>query len=162
MTDNNKFIPKIPETKTEIILNQEQQSQQEQSQQKSTTEKVLETFTPVVVAAKETIVPSVHASDEVAEGIGKGVVTALNTAAVGLTTAVCPPAGAALVSGETVAGAIMSDSEDKDTQEAGQMLNVTSAVGSGAATAGKALAAKSAEEAAKKAGEGAAKGASQS
>ena len=60
MTDNNKFIPKIPETRTEIVLDQEQQTFQEQ---KSTTEKAIE-------AVKETVVPTVHASEDKNKGKG--------------------------------------------------------------------------------------------
>jgi len=60
MTDNNKFIPKLPETKTEIILNQEQQTPQEQ---KPITEKAFE-------AVKETVVPTVHASEDKNKGKG--------------------------------------------------------------------------------------------
>jgi len=53
MTDNNKFIQKMPETyEVRFVENQEQQRQQEQTEQKSITEK-----------AKEAVVPTVHASD---------------------------------------------------------------------------------------------------
>ena len=57
MTDNNKFIPKLPETKTEIVLNQEQQTPQEQ---KPITEKAFE-------AVKEMVISSVYASEELGE-----------------------------------------------------------------------------------------------
>jgi len=66
MTDNNKYIPKLPETKTEIVLNQEQQNLQEP---KSTAGKVVE-------AVKETVVPAVYASDrdsEQKEGAKKAI-----------------------------------------------------------------------------------------
>lgn len=64
MTDNNKFIPKIPETyEVRFVENQERQGQGEQSQQKSTTEKVVEAVANVPSVVKENVVPSVHASD---------------------------------------------------------------------------------------------------
>jgi hypothetical protein len=58
----NKFIPKIPETRTEIVLNQEQQKLQEQTEQKSATEKVIETVKEAPKAIKEEVVPTIHAS----------------------------------------------------------------------------------------------------
>jgi len=62
MTDNNKFIPKLPETKIEIVLNQEQQTSQEQ---KSTTEKAVD-------SVKEAVVPTVYASDSKGKGSSNG------------------------------------------------------------------------------------------
>ena len=68
MTDfnnNNKYIPKLPETKTEIILNQEQQIPKEQ---KFTTEKVVDS----VKKASEIVVPTAYASDDKDKGKGSG------------------------------------------------------------------------------------------
>lgn len=80
MTGNNKFIPKLPETKTEIVLSQEQQNPQEQ---KSIVEKAVETV-------KEMVIPSVYASEELGEHdkeikknieeAGGGVITAAGAA----------------------------------------------------------------------------------
>lgn len=67
MADNSKFIPKIPETRTEIILNQEQQTPQEQ---KSTTEKVADSIKNVSEVAKETIIPTAYTSDDKNNGRG--------------------------------------------------------------------------------------------
>src|SRR3954469_24904513 len=77
MTDNNKFIPKLPETKTEIILNQEQQTSQEQ---KSTTEKAVDSVKKVTETVKEAVIPTVYASDrleEQKEGVKKTIGYAL-------------------------------------------------------------------------------------
>jgi len=67
MTDY-KFIPKLPETKTEIVLNQEQQNLQEQ---KPIVEKAVETVADTSSAIKETVLPTVHASDDKNKGKGK-------------------------------------------------------------------------------------------
>jgi len=64
INENNKYIAKQLETyEVRFVENQEQQNQQEQSQQKSTTEKVVEAVANVPSTVKETVVPSVHASD---------------------------------------------------------------------------------------------------
>jgi len=156
MTDN-KYIPKLPETRTQIILNQGQT--QPQTEQKSTTEKAVESIANVASAAKETVIPTVHASDDdPVEAFAKGVATELNTAAVGITTAVCPPAGAVLTGVESAAGTIMSDSKDRDTKEVGQILSVTSAIGSGVGGAASSAVNQGTGEAVKKVGEAATKG----
>jgi len=72
MTDfnnNNKFIPipKLPETKTEYVLNEEQPRQQEQ---KSATEKIVDSVTNVPSVVKEAVVPAIHASDDKDKGKG--------------------------------------------------------------------------------------------
>ena len=65
MTDNNKYIPKLPETKAEIVLNQEQQNLQEK---KPIVEKAVETVADTSSAIKETVLPTVHASDDKNKG----------------------------------------------------------------------------------------------
>jgi hypothetical protein len=145
MTDNNKFIPKLPETKTEIALNQEQQNLQEQN---STAGKVVE-------AVKETVVPAVYASDD-DDKAAKGLVTAANAAAIGIATVVAPPVGAGAAIGEGVAGAAMKASGDEEAKEAGEVFSNASTVGGGlgkgAAKAGEFIVEKAAEDAAKEVG----------
>jgi len=115
----------------------------------------------IASAAGEKVIPTAYASDE-ADDIAKGVIAGLNTAAVGIATAVCPPAGAALGCAENVASTIMSDFDDKDAKEVGQILSVTSAIGGGTGGIGAGVAKKGASEVAKTAGEAAVKGAAQS
>ncbi|CAH1760398.1 5642_t:CDS:2 [Entrophospora sp. SA101] len=61
INENNKYIPKTPETYEVRFV--EQQNQQEQSEQKSTAGKAAESVANVPSTVKEAIVPSVHASD---------------------------------------------------------------------------------------------------
>lgn len=118
MTDNNKFIPKLPETKTEIVLNQEQnQPQTEQSTVKKLTE-----------TAKETVIPTVHASDEPSreqrdkeerEGIERVIGGGIAT------TGACNPllGGIAIASSEIVGGVAKGIGQitgDQGTKEVGE------------------------------------------
>jgi len=69
MIDNSKFIPKIPEIKTEMVFNHGQPRQQEQ---KFPAEKLVESVKQVSETAKETVISTVYAksnSDEIVKGI---------------------------------------------------------------------------------------------
>jgi len=147
MTDNNKFISKLPETKTEIVLNQEQQTSQEQ---KPIIEKAVESI-------KETIVPTVHASDD-DDKVAKGLATAANATAIGVASVVAPPVGVGAAIGEGVAGAAMKASGDEEAKEAGEVFSNASTIGGGlgkgAAKAGEFVVEKAAEDAAKEVAKG--------
>jgi hypothetical protein len=68
MTDRKdlNYITKLPETKTQIILDQDLNPEQNQPQvgQKSTTEKAKETIANVASATKDTVAPVAYASDK--------------------------------------------------------------------------------------------------
>jgi len=106
MTDNNinKFIPKLPETETKIVLNQEQQTPQEQ---KPITEKAVDTIKNI----PETIIPVAHASDkdEGKEGAKQVVGTEL-----AVTDAIAPPAGI-IASGVSAIGGSLVEGIGKAT-----------------------------------------------
>jgi hypothetical protein len=86
MTDNNKFI-KLPETKTEIILNQEQNQTKQEQIEKEKELKTLESYGEEIEASGQTsgVGPS---SDDTADAVAKGALAGLNTVATGLITAV--------------------------------------------------------------------------
>ena len=98
MTDNNKFIPKIPETRTEMVLDQEQQTPQEQ---KSTVEKAVE-------SVKEAVVPTVYASENLGEH-DKEIKKNIEEAGGGAITAIgakAPAVGAIASGGLAILGGI--------------------------------------------------------
>lgn len=69
MIDNNKFIPKIPEIKTEMMLSHRQPRQQEK---KSTAEKLVESVKQASETAKEIVISTFYAepdSDEVVKRV---------------------------------------------------------------------------------------------
>jgi hypothetical protein len=120
MTDNNKYIPKLPETKTEMVLNQEQN--QPQTEQKSTTQKATETVANVVSSAREAVIPTVHASDD--EKAKEGVKQAVG-AELAATDAIAPPVGI-IASGVSAIGGSFAEgvgkaTDNKDLQEVGEM-----------------------------------------
>jgi hypothetical protein len=122
--NNNKFIPKLPETKTQIILNQEQsQPQAEQSTVKKLTE-----------TAKETVIPTVHASDddEVAKGITKGVGGAV-LAAGSLIPSPVQPIAATMAGAASATGTAMKvagqASDNEGMREGGEVVRDMGAVG---------------------------------
>jgi len=109
MTDNNKFIPKIPETKTEIVIDQKQQEQAEQKN-------------PITEKVKEAVVPTVHASDDDKEGNeGAKQVIGAELAAV---DAVAPPVGAAASVVSSIGGAFTEGigkmTGNEDMRQAGE------------------------------------------
>jgi len=160
MTEFNKFIPKMPETRTEIV-------QEQQLTQRSITKKVVDSVTNAFSTIGEAIVPTVYAaSDE--DDVAKGVATATNAAAVGVATAANPLLGVVVGGLEAAAGGIMKSSNDEQAQEVGEVFSNASAIGGGiggAASAGMTAAKQGIDavvnEAVKNAGEAAAKGASQ-
>ena len=71
MTDRKdlNYITKLPETKTQIILDHDlnQEQSQLQTKQNSTAEKAKESITNVASVAKETVAPVAYASDKASE-----------------------------------------------------------------------------------------------
>jgi uncharacterized protein YjbJ (UPF0337 family) len=116
MTDRKdlNYITKLPETRTQIILNQEQsQPQVEQS----TVKKLVET-------AKEVAVPTVYASDD-EEKAKEGVKQAVG-AEFAAADAIAPPVGAiasgvSMIGGSLVEG-IGKATGDKELQESGEVF----------------------------------------
>jgi hypothetical protein len=74
MADNNKYIQKLPETRTEIFLNQEQQNQDKQKQTEKEQElKALESYSEEIEVSGQTSGFGPSDDDKVEKGIAKGV-----------------------------------------------------------------------------------------